>query len=183
MSKERITRLLVRWQDGDADALEEAVPYLHAELKRMAAYFMNRERPGHTLQSTALVNEAYLRLVDVDLKFENRGHFLALAAKIMRRILVDHARSRQRHKRGAGVRPLQLDESAVLSESGDPRLVDLDEALVKLESFDARLAKTVELVYFGGLTTQQAADALGVSRVTLNKDMNLAKAWIYNEIG
>lgn len=183
MSNARITQLLIRWQDGDADALEEAVPYLHAELQRLAAYFMNREQSGHTLQSTALVNEAYLRLVDIDLKIENRAHFLALAAKIMRRILVDHARGRQRQKRGAGVRPLSLDESAVLSESGDPRLVDLDEALIKLESFDARLAKTVELVYFGGLTTQQAADALGVSRVTLNKDMNLAKAWLYNEIG
>ncbi len=183
MSKTRITQLLIRWQNGDPDALEEAVPYLHEELQRLAGYFMNRERAGHTLQSTALVNEAYMRLVDIDLKIENRAHFLALAAKIMRRILVDHARGRQRQKRGDGVKPMSLDESAVLSESGDPRLVDLDEALNKLERFDARLAKTVELVYFGGLTTQQTADALGVSRVTLNKDMNLAKAWLYNEIG
>ena len=182
MSKARITQLLARWQEGDKDALEDAIPYLHAELRGLAAYFMNRERSGHTLQSTALVNEAYMRLVDVDLKIENRGHFLALAAKIMRRILVDHARGNSRQKRGAGVKPISLDESAVLSESGDPRLIDLDEALNKLESFDARLAKTVELVYFGGLTTQEAADALGVSRVTLNKDMNLAKAWLHNEI-
>jgi len=183
MSSERITQLLVRWQNGDADALEEAIPYLHTELRRLAAYFMSREREGHTLQSTALVNEAYMRLVDIDLTIENRGHLLALAARIMRRILVDHARAGQRQKRGGGGKPLQLHESAVLGEPRDPRLVDLDEALVKLESFDARLAKTVELVYFGGLTTQQAAEALGVSRVTLNKDMNLAKAWIYNEIG
>lgn len=183
MSKARITQLLIRWQDGDTDALEEAIPYLHAELKRLAGYFMSRERAGHTLQSTALVNEAYMRLVDVDLKIENRRHFLALAAKIMRRILVDHARGARRQKRGAGVKPLPLDESAVLGQPGDPRLVDLDEALVKLERFDARLAKTVELVYFGGLTTQQAADALGLSRVTLNKDMQLAKAWLYNELG
>lgn len=182
MSKEHITQLLSRWQGGDADALEEAVPHLHAELKRLAAYFMTHERAGHTLQSTALVNEAYMRLVDIDLKIEDRAHFLALAAKIMRRILVDHARTKGRQKRGAGVKPISLDESIVLSESGDPRLIDLDEALNKLESFDARLARTVELVYFGGLTTQEAADALGVSRVTLNKDMNLAKAWLYNEI-
>lgn len=182
MSKERITQLLSRWQGGDADALEEAVPYLHTELKRLAAYFMTKERAGHTLQSTALVNEAYMRLVDIDLEIEDRAHFLALAAKIMRRILVDHARGKGRQKRGAGVRPISLDESIVLSESGDPRLIDLDEALNKLETFDARLARTVELVYFGGLTTQQAADALGISRVTLNKDMNLAKAWLYNEI-
>ncbi len=182
MSKEHITQLLSRWQGGDADALEEAVPYLHAELKRLAAYFMTKERAGHTLQSTALVNEAYMRLVDVDLKIEDRAHFLALAAKIMRRLLVDHARTKGRQKRGAGVKPISLDESIMLSESDDPRLIDLDEALNKLESFDARLARTVELVYFGGLTTQEAADALGVSRVTLNKDMNLAKAWLYNEI-
>lgn len=182
MSKEQITQLLSRWQGGDAGALEEAVPYLHAELRRLAAYFMTKERVGHTLQSTALVNEAYMRIVDIDLKIEDRAHFLALAAKIMRRILVDHARGKSRQKRGDGVKPISLDESAILCESGDPRVIDLDEALNKLETFDARLAKTVELVYFGGLTTQETADALGVSRVTLNKDMNLAKAWLYNEI-
>ncbi|HNP64312.1 MAG TPA: sigma-70 family RNA polymerase sigma factor [Woeseiaceae bacterium] len=182
MTKERITQLLTRWQAGDSEALEEAVPFLHAELKRLAAYFMTKERAGHTLQSTALVNEAYMRLVDVDLEFENRTHFIALAAKIMRRILVDHAREKGRQKRGDGIKPISLDESIVLSESGDPRLVDLDEALNKLETFDARLARTVEFVFFGGMTTQEAADALGVSRVTLNKDMNLAKAWLHNEI-
>ncbi len=182
MSKERITQLLSRWQSGDAGALEEAVPYLHAELKRLAGFFMTKERAGHTLQSTALVNEAYMRLVDIDLPIEDRAHFLALAANIMRRILVDHARGRSRQKRGAGIKPISLDESIMLSDSGDPRLIDLDEALNKLETFDARLARTVELVYFGGLTTQQAADALGISRVTLSKDMNLAKAWLYNEI-
>jgi RNA polymerase sigma factor (TIGR02999 family) len=183
MSKERITRLLERWQNGDPSALEDATPYLHEELRRLAAHFMRGERAGHTLQSTALVNEAYLRLVDVELKFENRGHFLALAARIMRRILVDHSRGRNRQKRNDGDKPIVLDESALLSEEGDPRLVNLDEALNKLETFDARLAKTVDLVYFGGLTMQQAADALGVSRVTLHKDMNLAKAWLYKEIG
>jgi RNA polymerase sigma factor (TIGR02999 family) len=183
MSRERITRLLEEWQKGDASALAEVTPYLHEELRRLAAHFMRGERAGHTLQSTALVSEAYLRLVDVELKFENRGHFLALAARIMRRILVDHSRGRNRQKRNDGERPIALDESALLLADGDPRLVDLDEALNKLETFDARLAKTVDLVYFGGLTTQQAADALGVSRVTLHKDMNLAKAWLYKEIG
>jgi RNA polymerase sigma-70 factor (ECF subfamily) len=182
MSKERITQLLHRWQNGDAAALDDVMPYLHTELTRLAAYFMRREHAGHTLQSTALVSEAYLRLVDVDLHIEDRGHFIALAARIMRRILVDHARGKKSKKRDPGSKPISLDESAILSEAGDPRLVDLDEALNKLETFDARLAKTVELVYFGGLTTQQAADALGVSRVTLNKDMNLAKAWLYKQI-
>ncbi|NOX70384.1 MAG: RNA polymerase subunit sigma-24 [Gammaproteobacteria bacterium] len=182
MSQERITQLLDRWQNGDETALDEVMPYLHDELRKLAAHFMRGEQAGHTLQSTGLVNEAYLRLVDVELKIENRGHFLALAARIMRRILVDHARGKKRIKRNAGIKPLSLDESIVLSDYADPRLVDLDEALNKLETFDARLAKTVELVYFGGLTTQQAADALCISRVTLNKDMNLAKAWLYKEI-
>ena len=183
MSKQEITQLLERWQAGDGAALDDVLPILHAELKRLATYFMQRERAGHTLQSTALVNEAYLKLVDVDLTLENRAHFLALAAKIMRRILVDHARGKNRQKRASGQRPLTLDESIVLSDDGDPRLIDLDEALNKLEAFDAKLARTVELVYFGGLTTQEAADLLGISRVTLNKDMNLAKAWLLNQIG
>jgi len=183
MSRQEITRLLVRWQGGEADALNEAVPYLHAELRRMAAHFMRGENAGHTLQSTALVNEAYLKLVDVELELEDRAHFLALASRIMRRILVDHARSKHRQKRSPGQPLLSLNESIMLTEDGDPRLVDLDEALNKLEAFDARLARTVELVYFGGLTTQEAADLLGISRVTLNKDMNLAKAWLTNEIG
>ncbi len=182
MSRQEITALLARWQSGEADALNEAVPYLHEELRRMASSFMRGENPGHTLQSTALVNEAYLRLVDVDLKLEDRAHFLALASRIMRRILVDHARGKNRQKRSPGQPVLSLDESVMLSEQGDPRLVDLDEALNKLEEFDARLAGTVELVYFGGLTTQEAADLLGISRVTLNKDMNLAKAWLTNEL-
>jgi RNA polymerase sigma factor (TIGR02999 family) len=182
MSKEAITRLLERWQAGDEEALNAVLPFLHAELKRLAGYYMNSEHAGHTLQSTALVNEAYVRLVGADVELQNRGHFLALAAKTMRRILVDHARGKRRQKRGSGRKPLSLDESAMLIEDGDPRLVDLDDALNKLAEFDARLARTVELVYFGGLTTQQAADALGISRVTLHKDMTLAKAWLHNEL-
>lgn len=183
MSKEAITELLGRWQDGDEGALAELLPYLHTELKRLAGRYMQDEAGSHTLQSTALVNEAYLRLVDADVEVASRQHFLAIAARVMRRILVDHARSKHRQKRGGGVKPLALEESIVLAPEGDPRLVDLDEALIKLERFDARLARTVELVYFGGLTTQQAADALGISRVTLNKDLNLARAWLHNEIG
>lgn len=178
MSQQDVSRLLARWQGGEEAALEEVVPLLHDELKRMAARYMQSERAGHTLQSTALVNEAYLRLVDVELNVENRAHFLALAARTMRRILVDHARSRNRQKRFSGQRPLTLDESVLLTEEGDPRIADLDEALNKLEAFDARLARTVELLYFGGFTTQEAADLLGISRVTLNKDINLAKAWL-----
>ena len=183
MSRQEITQFLERWQSGDPEALNEAVPLLHAELRRMAAKFMRGENTGHTLQSTALVNEAFLRLVDVELNLEDRAHFLAIAARTMRRILVDHARSKNRQKRSPGQPVLSLNESIMLSEEGDPRLVDLDEALYKLEEFDARMARTVELIYFGGLTTQEAADLLGISRVTLNKDMNLAVAWLSNEIG
>lgn len=182
MSKEAITQLLGRWQQGDEDALSAVTPYVYAELKRLAAHYMSGEQVGHTLQSTALVNEAYLRLVDVNLSLDSRNHFLAIAAKIMRRILVDHARGKQRKKRGEGVTPLSFDESLALCEDADPRIVDLDEALNSLERFDATLAKTVELVYFGGLTTQQAADVLGISRVTLNKHMNLAKAWLAQQM-
>lgn len=181
-SKERITVLINQWQDGDARALDEIMPLLHDELRRLAAYYMQGERTGHTLQSTALVNEAWMRLIDVDLDIEDRGHLLALAARIMRRILVDHARASRRKKRNDGEKPLPLDESAVLAPEGDPRILDLDDALNKLAEFDARLSKTVELVYFGGLTTQQAAEALGVSRVTLNKDLNLAKAWLHKQL-
>ncbi len=182
MSKERITALIQEWQAGDEAALDAAMPYLHDELRRLAAYYMQAERPGHTLQSTALVNEAWMRLIDVELEIEDRGHLLALAARIMRRILVDYARQNNRKKRNDGEKPLPLDESALLTPDGDPRILDLDDALNKLAEFDARLSKTVELVYFGGLTTQQAADALGISRVTLNKDMNLAKAWLHQQL-
>jgi len=183
MSGQEITRLLARWQQGDEQAFNEMVPYLHAELKRLAGHFMQQEQAGHTLQSTALVNEAYLRLIEVELDLKDRAHFLSIAARIMRRILVDHARARQRHKRDGGRKPLTLDESIVLSEQGDPRLIDLDEALEKLARFDERPAAPVELVYFGGLTTREAADLPGVPRVTLNKDMNLAKAWLMHQIG
>ena len=135
-----------------------------------------------TLQSTALVHEAYLRLAGAELNVADRGHFLALAAQTMRRILVDHARGKARQKRSPGQRPITLDESVMLSEQADPRLIELDEALNNLASFDARMAKAVELVFFGGLTTQQAADALGISRVTLSKDLNLAKAWLHQQM-
>lgn len=182
MSKAKITALLHDWQNGDEAALEKTLPFLHAELRRLARQHMRRERAGHTLQATALVNEAYLRLVDVDLDFEDRAHFLALASKVMRRFLVDHARAGQRQKRGSGQKPLPLDESVFLTEADDLDLVDLDTALNKLAEFDARLASSVELVYFGGLTTTEAAAALGISRVTLNKDMQLARAWLYNEL-
>lgn len=182
MSNQEITGLLQAWQSGDKSALEKTIPFLHAELRRLAKQHMYRENAGHTLQPTALVNEAYMRLVDVELDFENRAHFLALASKVMRRILVDHARSGQRLKRGSGKKPVSLDESIYLTETQDVNLLDLDTALNKLAEFDARLSSSIELVYFGGLTTSEAAEVLGISRVTLSKDMQLARAWLYNEL-
>jgi RNA polymerase sigma-70 factor, ECF subfamily len=181
-SPQGITRLLARWQNGDAAALDEIMPLLSDELQRVAARHMRKEKAGHTLQSTALINEAYMRLVEVDLPFRDRAHFLAIASKVMRRILVDHARGRQRGKRGAGKRAHSFDEAIDVGEASDPRLVDLDDALNKLAVFDARLSSVVELIYFGGLTTAEAAEALGVSRVTLNKDMQLARAWLAREL-
>jgi len=177
-----ITQLLARWQNGDAAALDEIMPLLSDELQRVAARHMRKEKAGHTLQSTALINEAYMRLVDVELPFRDRAHFLAIASKVMRRILVDHARGRQRDKRGAGKKAHSFDEAIDIGEANDPRLVDLDDALNKLTEFDARLSSVVELIYFGGLTTAEAAEALGVSRVTLNKDMHLARAWLAREL-
>jgi len=185
MAKEKITQLLQAWQQGDETALEKTMPFLHAELRRLAKRHMRSEKAGHTLQATALVNEAYMRLIDVELDFQDRAHFLALASKVMRRILVDHARSQQRQKRGSGQKPLSLDESLFMSDTGNLDaidLLDLDEALNKLAAFDARLASSIELVYFGGLTTAEAAAVLDISRVTLNKDMQLARAWLYHEL-
>jgi RNA polymerase sigma factor (TIGR02999 family) len=181
-SDSNVTRLLARWQNGDPAALDAIMPLLRDELKRVAARHMRKEMAGHTLQSTALINEAYLRLVDVELPFRDRAHFLAIASKVMRRILVDHARGRQRGKRGAGIKAHSFDEAIDIGEANDPRLVDLDDALNKLAEFDARLSSVVELIYFGGLTTAEAAEALGVSRVTLNKDMHLARAWLAREL-
>lgn len=182
MSKQEITVLLRQWQAGDAAAFDDLLPHLHSELRQLASRYLLSERAGHTLQSTALVNEAYLRLVDVELPLENRHHFMAIAARVMRQVLVDHARSKQRQKRGDGVQPLSLDESIMLGEQPDPRILEVDEALYKLTEFDARMAKAVELVFFGGLTTQQAADVLEISRMTLSKDLKLAKAWLHNEL-
>lgn len=177
-----ITSLLREWQDGDPSALERITPRLHAELRRLAAGHMRRESAGHTLQSTALVNEAYLRLVDVDLDFASRAHFLAIASRVMRRVLVDHARRKQRVKRGGNERALTFDEAIHVVDAEDPRIVDLDEALNNLESFDARMARGIEMIFFGGLTTTEAAEALGISRVTLNEDLKLAKAWLQREL-
>lgn len=178
---EDVTGLLAEWQQGDDSALERLAPYVYDELHRIAAGYMRRESAGNTLQATALVNEAYLRLAGGKLSFSDRSHFFALAARMMRRILVDHARSRQAAKRGGGGKQLTFDEAVALDQTDDA-LVEFDQALQKLAGFDARMAKAIELRFFGGVGYEDAAEALGVSVSTLYEDLRLAKAWLLREL-
>jgi len=175
-----VTAMLKAWRSGDAGALDRLVPLVHAELHRLAEGCMRGERPDHTLQATALVNEAYLRLVDADVAWQDRAHFFAVAATTMRRILVDHARAKGRKKR-AGTR-VSLEESIIVAPDRDAELVAIDEALTALAANDARAAKAVELHYFGGLTYQEIAEALGTSPATVDRDLRFAKSWLYREL-
>ena len=182
-----VTRLLLRWREGDAAALETLLPLVYEELRRLAHRSMRGERADITLQPTALVAEAYLRLVDMDISWNGRVHFYAVAASLMRRILVDEARRRQAQKRGGLERPLSLDELAldgfeIAAASEAAPLVLLDEALSRLESFDARKAKVVELRCFAGLTIEDTAAALDCSHATVERDLRIAKAWLAKEI-
>lgn len=175
-----ITGLLADWQRGDERALERLSPLVYQELKRLAQRYMSRESAAHTLQPTALVNEAFLRLVDGDIDFRSRKHFYVIAARMMRRILVDHARARQREKRGDGVPNVTLLEDKHSSDSdvdGLP-ILQLNESLTRLGEEDPRMAEAVELVYFGGLSIEQTAALLEVSRSTLYDDLRFAKAWL-----
>ncbi|MDJ0917979.1 MAG: ECF-type sigma factor [Woeseiaceae bacterium] len=176
-----ITGLLADWRQGKQDALEALSPIVYQELRRLAQRYMARERTGHTLQPTALVNEAFMRLVSSDLDFESRKHFYVIAARMMRRILVDHARAKMRDKRAAGAAVESIDEDRVAGAAGlDDGLpiLKLDEALKSLEGQDPRIAGAVEMVYFGGLEVADAAPLLGVSKSTLYDDLRFAKAWL-----
>ncbi|MEO1035258.1 MAG: ECF-type sigma factor [Pseudomonadota bacterium] len=176
-----VTRLLAAWQNGDSAALEQLGPYLYDELHRIAASYMQREHAANTLQATALVNEAYVRLAGGNLSFRDRSHFFALAARMMRRILVDHARMSRAAKRGGDARRITFDE-AVTVDAADSYLVEFDSALEKLEAFDARMAKAIEFRFFGGLSNEEAAEALGVSVSTFYEEVKLAKAWLMREL-
>lgn len=177
-----VTQLLLAWRGGDAQALEELMPLVYEELRRLAARHMRAERHGHTLQTTGLVHEAYLRLANMDVDWEGRVHFMALAATMMRRILVDHARGRGREKRGGGVVPVPLDEALHVSNEPLGDVVELDAALERLAAFDPRKARVIELHYFGGLTYDETAKALGISPATVDRDLRMGRAWLYREL-
>jgi RNA polymerase sigma factor (TIGR02999 family) len=178
-SQKSITQLLEEWRDGDETALDRLVPLVYEELRRLAHQYMRRERPGHTLQTTALVNEAYLRLVDHrGMRWQNRAHFYAVAAQAMRRILIDHARSRKYLKRGGDVKMIQLEEAATVVQKQAADLIALDDALSELAAIDPRKSKIVEMRYFGGMSVEETAEALDVSPVTVMRDWSTAKAWL-----
>lgn len=178
-----VTGLLIAWRDGDESALNQLMPVVDDELHRLARYLMRGERGGHTLQTTALVNEAYLRLVDLSrVRWQDRAHFFAISARLMRRILVDHARSKNNVKRGGSVRRVALDEAIAIAAERGADLVALDDALGALATIDARKSQVVELRFFGGLSVEETAHALHVSRETVMRDWRLAKAWLLREI-
>jgi RNA polymerase sigma-70 factor, ECF subfamily len=182
-SAQEVTQLLGDWSGGDAGALEKLIPLVQPELHRLAHYYMSRERGGHTLQTTALLNEAYLQLTDkTPLPWQNRTHFMAVAAQLMRRIMVDHARARHALKRGAGAIRVTLDETALVTEERAEELLALDEALEKLAEFDRRRCEIVEMRYFGGMTVEEIADVLKVHPNTVMRDWRAAKAWLYAEL-
>lgn len=182
-SSQNITRLLLDWRNGDQTAFDRLMPLVYEELRRMANHYMRNERRGHTLQTSALVNEAYLRLVDHEnIEWQNRAHFFGVAAQAMRRILVDYARSRNYQKRGGGAQQVSLDEAMTLAGDRAAELIALDDALRELAKMDERKSRVVELRYFGGLSQEETAEALGVSIPTVTRDWNTAKAWLMREI-
>lgn len=175
-----VTLLLARVSNGDTEAASRLMPLVYDELRRIAARRMRNERPGHTLQATALVHEAYLRLVEQRrTDWKNRAHFFGIAAQLMRRILIDHARNTLRDKRGGKLARVSLDQAIVLSEDNSTELLVIDEALQRLQRLDFRQCHVVELKYFGGMTTEEAAEVLGVSRATVERDWQSARAWLY----
>ena len=181
--KERVTQLLVDWSNGDKTALDKLMPLIDAELRRLAHQYMRRERRGHTLQTTALVNEAYLRLVNrKNVQWQNRTHFFAIAANLMRNILVDHARTRGVQKRGGGGYKVSLDDAMAVSPAPDFNLLALDRALEALAAVDERKSRVIEMRFFGGLSHDEIAAVLQVSVATVRRDWSLARAWLHREL-
>lgn len=183
VSQREITRLLADWAGGDRGALDRLAPLVHAELRRIARRQMGGERQGHTLQATALVNEAYLRLAGQEgFEWKDRAHFYAVCAQVMRHVLIDHARAHARDKRGRGALHVSLDEAAVMSVEGASELVALDEALRELEELDPQKGKVVELRYFAGLSIEETAEVLNISPTTVRREWRRAKAWLYRAL-
>ena len=182
-SRAQVTELLVDWRKGDQEALNKLMPLVYDELHRLASRYLRHERPGHTLQTTALVNEAYLKLVDQkNANLQNRVQFFAVAAQVMRHILVDYARSRRAFKRGGDYCRLSLDESVISAQETDPDLLTLNEALNSLAVLDPRQSRVVELRVFGGLTVEETSEALGISSRTVKREWSMAKAWLHRQI-
>ena len=182
-SQHEVTRLLIRLTEGEGAVLDDLLPLVYAELRRLAASYLRRERAGHTLQPTALVHEAYLRLIDqTQVHWQNRAHFFGVAAQMMRRILVDHARSQQAEKRGGDYQKLSLDENIDVSGERAADLVALDEALERLAEIDPAKSRVVELRFFGGLSVEETAQVLGVSAPTVKRQWRMAKAWLYGQV-
>jgi len=180
---QEVTQLLIAWSNGDQESLDRLVPMVYDELRRIARRYMEREPVGHMLQTTALVNEAYLRLIEQkEVKWQNRAHFFAISAQLMRRILVSMARARHAEKRGGEARQVSLDEAMVVSEERAAELVALDEALNELAALDPRRSRVVELRYFGGLSVEETAEVLKISPDTVMREWKRAKAWLYSEL-
>jgi len=183
VSQQRVTELLVQWSHGDDAAPAELTPLVYEELRRVAHHHLSGQRRDYTLQTTALVNEAYLRLADqTNPRWQNRAHFFAVAARAMRQILVSYARSQQAQKRGGGALKIDLDEAALVSPEESKEIVDLHEALETLATLDSRKAQVVELKYFGGLNYDEIAEVLKISRITARRDWEFAKVWLYTEL-
>lgn len=179
----RVTSLLLAWRGGDPAAFDELIPIVYDELRRMARRHMARERLSHTLQTTALINEAYLRLVDIKrIEWQDRAHFMAMAARTMRRVLIEAARARQKQKRGAGIERVTLDEGLILAPDRTPDVLALNDALEELEEVSPRKAQVIELRFFAGMTNAEAAEVLHVSEDTVRRDWRLARAWLFREL-
>jgi RNA polymerase sigma factor (TIGR02999 family) len=182
LTADNLTGLLVEWRDGDQAALDRLMPLVYDQLRRIAHRYVQRERDGHTLQTSALVNEAYLRLADQKVVWQNRAHFFAVTARVMRHILIDHARRRRYTKHGGDARQVSIDEAAAMSMERAAELIALEEALDELAQLDQRKSRVVELRYFGGLSLEETAETLNISLMTVRRDWRAAKAWLYRRL-
>lgn len=177
-----VTRLLQQWGSGNKEALDQLMPVVYEQLHKLASRCLYAERPDHTLRATALVNEAYLRLVDSDVTFQDRVHFYAVAARVLRHILVDHAKAHSRNKRGGGAEKIPLDEAVIIGPEAPSDILELDEALHRLAAHDQRKSEVIELLFFGGLTYDEVAAALKISPATVHRELTMGKAWLHHEL-